>query len=72
MGAQVHEGKLFFYQIAGATPTATEPQKIERKLINTVIKVVQTKIFGNSFVIGVHIFSINVNFDLTNALNSKW
>ena len=29
-------------------------------------------IFDNSFVIGIHIFSTNVIFDLTNALNSKW
>ena len=57
------------YQIAGATPRATEPQKIERKLINIVIKLVQTVIFGKSFVFFVHNFYSNVNFDLTNAIN---
>ena len=69
MVAQVRTGKQSFIKIAGATPRATEPQKIERKPINIVIKVVQTVIFGKSFVIGVHNFSTNVNFDLTNALN---
>ena len=69
MGAQVRTGKQSFIKIAGATPRATESQNIERKPINIVIKVVQTVIFGKSFVIGVHNFSTNVNFDLTNALN---
>ena len=69
MGAQVRTGKQSFTKIAGATPMATEKQKIERKRINIVIKVVQTVIFGKSFVIGVCNFSTNVNFDLTNALN---
>ena len=39
MGAQVRTGKQSFTKIAEATPRATEPQKIERKLINIVIKV---------------------------------
>ena len=39
MGAQVRTGKQSFTKIAGATPSATEPQKIERKRINIVIKV---------------------------------
>ena len=72
MGAQVRTGKQSFTKITGATPRVTEPQKIERKRINIVVKVVQSVIFGKSFVIGVHNFSTNVNFDLTNALNSKW
>ena len=38
MGAQVRTGKQSFTKIAGATPRATEPQKIERKRINIVIK----------------------------------
>ena len=59
--------KANFYQIA----RATRPKKIKRKLINILIKVVPTVIFGNSFVIGVQLFSTNVNFDLTKALNSK-
>ena len=39
MGAQVRKGKQSFTKIAGATSRATEPQKIERKQINIVIKV---------------------------------
>ena len=39
MGAQVRTGNQNFTNIAGATPRATEPQKIERKRINIVIKV---------------------------------
>ena len=38
MGSQVHTGKQSFTKIAGATPRAAEPQKIERKWINIVIK----------------------------------
>ena len=39
MGAEVRTGKQSFTKIAGVTPRATEPQKIERKRINIVIKV---------------------------------
>ena len=39
MGAQVRTGKQNFTKIVGATPTAIEPQKIERKRINIVIQV---------------------------------
>ena len=65
MGAKVRTGKQSFTKIAGA-----KPQKIERKRINIVINVYRL-ILGKSFVIGVHKFSTNVNFDLTNALNYK-
>ena len=69
MGAQVRTGKQSFTKIAGATPRATEPQKIERKGDKYSYKSVQTVIFGKSFVIGVHNISTNINFDRTNALN---
>ena len=39
MAAQVRRGKQSFTKIAGATLRATEPKKIERKLLNIVIKV---------------------------------
>ena len=39
MGAQVRTGKQSFTKFAGATPRITEPQKIERKRITIVIKV---------------------------------
>ena len=67
MGAQVRAGNKVLPN-AGATPRATEKQKIERKRINIVIKVYRL-IFDNNFVFGVHNFSTNVNFDLTNVLN---
>ena len=56
MDTQVSAGKQIKKNRATPRPRATAPQKIERKRINIVIKVVQTEISGNSIVIGVHIF----------------
>ena len=65
MGAKfVQETK--FYQIARATPRATEPQKIEK---NDKYSHKRGTDCYFSQKISVHDFSISVNIDLTNTLN---
>ena len=68
MGAQVRAGKQFFTKLSEQLLEQLRHRK-QKKRINIVIEVLQTVIFGISFIVELALCT-NVNFDLTNALNS--